>query len=107
MRCRSLIVLSRPIILRRPRNWARPPQDDGIYSENDMTELKRTVTLTVNGKKYSAEAEVRRPLAAFIRHTLGLTGTHLGCEHGVCGAGTILLDGKSARSCLMLAVQAG
>ena len=70
-----------------------------------MTE-KRTVTLTVNGKKYSAEAEVRLTLADFIRHTLGLTGTHLGCEHGVCGACTILLDGQSARSCLMLAVQA-
>ena len=71
-----------------------------------MTELKRTVTLTVNGKQYSAEAEVRLTLADFIRHTLGLTGTHLGCEHGVCGACTILLDGRSARSCLMLAVQA-
>ena len=71
-----------------------------------MTELKRTVTLTVNGKKYSAEAEVRLTLADFIRHYLGLTGTHLGCEHGVCGACTILMDGLSARSCLMLAVQA-
>jgi carbon-monoxide dehydrogenase small subunit len=71
-----------------------------------MTELRRTVTLTVNGKRYSAEAEVRLTLADFIRHTLGLTGTHLGCEHGVCGACTILLDGRSARSCLMLAVQA-
>jgi aerobic carbon-monoxide dehydrogenase small subunit len=71
-----------------------------------MTETKRTVTLTVNGKRYQAEAEVRLTLADFIRHTLGLTGTHLGCEHGVCGACTILLDGQSARSCLMLAVQA-
>jgi carbon-monoxide dehydrogenase small subunit len=71
-----------------------------------MSETKRTVTLTVNGKRYSAEAEVRLTLADFIRHTLGLTGTHLGCEHGVCGACTILFDGQSARSCLMLAVQA-
>src|SRR5262249_35623748 len=71
-----------------------------------MTELKRTVTLTVNGKRYSAEAEVRLTLADFIRHTLGLTGTHLGCEHGVCGACTILLDGQSALYCLMRAVQA-
>src|ERR1041384_5474767 len=71
-----------------------------------MTETKRTVTLTVNGKRSQAEAEVRLTLADFIRHTLGLTGTHLGCEHGVCGACTILLDGQSARSCLMLAVQA-
>jgi carbon-monoxide dehydrogenase small subunit len=66
----------------------------------------RTVTLTVNGVRRQAEAEVRLTLADFLRHTLGLTGTHLGCEHGVCGACTILLDGFSARACLMLAVQA-
>ena len=71
-----------------------------------MTELKRTVSLTVNGKRYEKDVEVRVTLADFIRHYLGLTGTHLGCEHGVCGACTILLDGRSARSCLMLAVQA-
>jgi aerobic carbon-monoxide dehydrogenase small subunit len=70
------------------------------------SELKRTVTLTVNGKRYEKEVEVRVTLADFIRHYLGLTGTHLGCEHGVCCACTILLDGRSARSCLMLAVQA-
>jgi carbon-monoxide dehydrogenase small subunit len=70
-----------------------------------MTE-KRTVKLTVNGKRYEEEVEVRVTLADFIRHQLGLTGTHLGCEHGVCGACTILMDGRSARSCLMLAVQA-
>src|SRR3954469_24120071 len=67
---------------------------------------KRTVALTVNGKRYEKEVEVRVTLADFIRHYLGLTGTHLGCEHGVCGACTILFDGQSARSCLMLAVQA-
>jgi aerobic carbon-monoxide dehydrogenase small subunit len=66
----------------------------------------RQVTLTVNGTRHSATAEVRLTLADFLRHTLGLTGTHLGCEHGVCGACTILFDGRSARSCLMLAVQA-
>jgi len=71
-----------------------------------MSEQKRTVALTVNGKRYEKEVEVRVTLADFIRHYLGLTGTHLGCEHGVCGACTILLDGRSARSCLMLAVQA-
>ena len=70
------------------------------------SELKRTVALTVNGKRYEKDVEVRVTLADFIRHYLGLTGTHLGCEHGVCGACTILLDGRSARSCLMLAVQA-
>jgi aerobic-type carbon monoxide dehydrogenase small subunit (CoxS/CutS family) len=71
-----------------------------------MSETRRTVALTVNGKRYQKEVEVRLTLADFIRHELGLTGTHLGCEHGVCGACTILLDGQSARSCLMLAVQA-
>ena len=66
----------------------------------------RKITLTVNGKTCREEVEVRLTLADFLRHQLGLTGTHLGCEHGVCGACTILLDGRSARSCLMLAVQA-
>jgi aerobic carbon-monoxide dehydrogenase small subunit len=69
-------------------------------------EEKRKIALTVNGKRYEAEVETRFTLADFLRHGLGLTGTHLGCEHGVCGACTILYDGYSARSCLMLAVQA-
>ena len=67
---------------------------------------KRKIALTVNGTRYEEEVEVRLTLADFLRHQLGLTGTHLGCEHGVCGACTILVDGRSARSCLMLAVQA-
>jgi aerobic carbon-monoxide dehydrogenase small subunit len=66
----------------------------------------RKISLTVNGTRYEETVPVRVTLADFIRHQLGLTGTHLGCEHGVCGACTILLDGLSARSCLMLAVQA-
>jgi aerobic-type carbon monoxide dehydrogenase small subunit (CoxS/CutS family) len=66
----------------------------------------RKIALTVNGKRYESEVEVRVTLADFLRHQLRLTGTHLGCEHGVCGACTILVDGLSARSCLMLAVQA-
>ncbi|HTZ01768.1 MAG TPA: (2Fe-2S)-binding protein [Xanthobacteraceae bacterium] len=66
----------------------------------------RTIAVTVNGTAYEKTVPVRLTLADFLRHTLGLTGTHLGCEHGVCGACTILLDGYSARSCLMLAVQA-
>lgn len=66
----------------------------------------RRISLTVNGKKYEEEVEVRFHLADFLRQNLGLTGTHLGCEHGVCGACTILMDGRSVRSCLMLAVQA-
>ena len=66
----------------------------------------RAIAVTVNGKRHEATVPVRLTLADFLRHQLGLTGTHLGCEHGVCGACTILLDGHSARSCLMLAVQA-
>ena len=66
---------------------------------------KVTVTLNVNGAAHSRTIEPRMLLSDFIRHELGLTGTHVGCEHGVCGACTILLDGRSARSCLMLAVQ--
>ncbi len=66
----------------------------------------RKISLSVNGKTYEEEVEVRFTLADFLRQQLGLTGTHLGCEHGVCGACTILLNGQSARSCLMLAVQA-
>ena len=66
----------------------------------------RQIEMTVNGVRYQQDVEVRMTLADFLRHQLYLTGTHLGCEHGVCGACTILLDGRSARSCLMLAVQA-
>jgi|SRR4051812_5304372 carbon-monoxide dehydrogenase small subunit len=66
---------------------------------------RRTISLTVNKKTYEKDVDVRLTLADFLRHELRLTGTHIGCEHGVCGACTILLDGVSARSCLMLAVQ--
>ena len=65
----------------------------------------RNIAVTVNGKRYERSVDVRLTLADFLRGPLGLTGTHLGCEHGVCGACTILVDGQSARSCLMLAVQ--
>jgi 2-furoyl-CoA dehydrogenase 2Fe-2S iron sulfur subunit len=64
------------------------------------------ITVRVNGAERSGFAEPRMTLADFLRDELGLTGTHLGCEHGVCGACTILLDGHTVRSCLMLAVQA-
>ncbi len=67
---------------------------------------RREITVTINGESYTREVETRLTLADFIRHECELTGTHLGCEHGVCGACTILLDGLSTRSCLMLAVQA-
>jgi aerobic-type carbon monoxide dehydrogenase small subunit (CoxS/CutS family) len=64
------------------------------------------VTLTVNGQRETARVAPRTTLADCLRHELGLTGTHLGCEHGVCGACTVLLDGVPVRSCLTLAVQA-
>lgn len=67
---------------------------------------RRSITVTINGTPYSATVEARKTLADFIREDAGLTGTHLGCEHGVCGACTILLDGRAVRSCLMFAVQA-
>ena len=67
---------------------------------------KRTIKVTVNGTEYEREVEVRLTLADFLRTRLDLTGTHIGCEHGVCGACTILLDGRTARSCLTFAVQA-
>ncbi len=67
---------------------------------------QHTVRLSVNGKAYEREIEPRMTLVDFLRHELGLTGTHVGCEHGVCGACTIIKDGKAVRSCLMLAVQA-
>jgi len=66
----------------------------------------RKIAVTVNGTRYEQVVEVRLTLADFLRQQLGLTGTHLGCEHGVCGACTVLFDGHSVRSCLMLAVQA-
>ena len=65
----------------------------------------RTVKLTVNGKEYSRTVEARMTLADFLRHELGLTGTHIGCEQGVCGACTVLLDDEVVRGCLVLAVQ--
>ena len=70
-----------------------------------MTE-RFDIEVTVNGEARTAAAEARKTLADFLREDLGLTGTHLGCEHGVCGACTVFLDGEPVRSCLMLAVQA-
>ena len=66
----------------------------------------RTITLNVNGRAYAREVETRLTLVDFLRHELALTGTHVGCEHGVCGACTVLVDGAAVRSCLMFAVQA-
>ena len=66
---------------------------------------KRDICITINGREYRGQAEPRRLLVDFIRDDLGLTGTHVGCEHGVCGACTVLLDGEPVRSCLLFAVQ--
>jgi len=70
-----------------------------------VTEAQR-VRLTVNGTVYEREVEPRLLLSDFLRHELGLTGTHVGCEHGVCGACTVLLEGEAVRSCLLFAIQA-
>lgn len=67
---------------------------------------ERRITLRVNGREHSRTVSVRMTLVDFLREVLGLTGTHVGCEHGVCGACTILLDGSAVRSCLLFAVQA-
>jgi aerobic-type carbon monoxide dehydrogenase small subunit (CoxS/CutS family) len=72
----------------------------------DQTMQMVDVRLTVNGKSYEGRCEPRLLLADFLRENLSLTGTHVGCEHGVCGACTILLNGEAARSCIMFAVQA-
>ncbi|HWM11429.1 MAG TPA: (2Fe-2S)-binding protein [Solirubrobacteraceae bacterium] len=67
---------------------------------------KRRVSVEINGRAFAGDVEPRLLLSDFIRHEAGLTGTHVGCEHGVCGACTVQLDGRPVRSCLMLAVQA-
>ncbi|MFL5734114.1 MAG: (2Fe-2S)-binding protein [Chloroflexia bacterium] len=69
--------------------------------------MSHEITVVVNGKSYTREVEPRLLLSDFLRHDLELTGTHVGCEHGVCGACTVLLDGVPVRSCLTFAVQAG
>lgn len=66
----------------------------------------RDIELKVNGESHTATVETRTSLGDFLRHGLDLTGTHMGCEHGVCGACTVMVDGEAVRSCLMLAVQA-
>jgi carbon-monoxide dehydrogenase small subunit len=79
-------------------------QESGQGSGGEVRELR--VSLVVNGERRQAEVPARQLLSDFLRHDLGLTGTHVGCEHGVCGACTVLVDGRPARSCLMLAAQA-
>src|SRR5207248_2322118 len=82
---------------RSSARWPRPLVDSGELAH---------VRLTVNGTPREGRCVPRKLLVDFVREDLGLTGTHVGCEHGICGACTILVDGEAARSCLMLAVQA-
>jgi aerobic-type carbon monoxide dehydrogenase small subunit (CoxS/CutS family) len=81
-----------------------------LTREEDATRadaaLFRTITVTVNGRQSQRRVSTRKSLGDFLREDVGLTGTHLGCEHGVCGACTLFVDGVLVRSCLMLAVQA-
>lgn len=74
--------------------------------EDSRFVARQVVRVRVNGREYERTVEARLLLADFLRHDLGLTATHLGCEHGVCGACTIIVDGESVRSCLLFAVQA-
>ena len=67
---------------------------------------KHTIELTINGLRHAADVEARVSLSDFLREDAGCTGVHVGCDHGVCGACTVIVDGKAVRSCLMLAVQA-
>lgn len=78
----------------------------GKPAEVMQRQEQRRITLTLNGRERSGYCEPRELLSDFLRHELGATGTHVGCEHGVCGACTVRVDGVAARSCLMLAVQA-
>src|SRR5213596_1019453 len=77
----------------------------GRRRDREVPMTSRTVRLTVNGRTYTRTVEPRTTLADFLRDDLDLTGTHVGCEHGVCGACTVLLDGAPVRACLVLAVQ--
>jgi 2-furoyl-CoA dehydrogenase 2Fe-2S iron sulfur subunit len=70
-------------------------------------DARHEVTFTLNGETVTGHAEPRLLLSDFLRHEIGATGTHVGCEHGICGACTVLIDGAAVRTCLMLAVQAG
>jgi 2-furoyl-CoA dehydrogenase 2Fe-2S iron sulfur subunit len=84
---------------------SRGKDDNPLQAAHPQGE-KRVVTLQLNGQTRHGECEPRELLSDFIRHALGATGTHVGCEHGVCGACTVHIDGVAGRSCLMLAVQA-
>jgi 2-furoyl-CoA dehydrogenase 2Fe-2S iron sulfur subunit len=84
----------------------RKSNDSNPLHDAHQSGVLRSITVTLNGKSRSGACEPRELLSDFIRHELGATGTHVGCEHGVCGACTVHVDGVASRSCLMLAVQA-
>src|SRR6202041_2153775 len=88
------------------RRVGRKSIHGGMDARGGTVAVKMDIVVTVNGQKYAASVEPRLLLSDFIRDTIGLTGTHVGCEHGVCGACTILVNGDSVRSCLTLAVRA-
>jgi aerobic-type carbon monoxide dehydrogenase small subunit (CoxS/CutS family) len=79
---------------------------NGGFKERTVMAGKLAIALTVNGKQYAGVVEPRLSLADFLRDDVGLTGTHLGCEQGICGSCTVLVNGETVRSCLLLAVQA-
>ena len=88
------------------RNLAPHRHRGGATMRRVNKDQKVRISLTLNGRKLSAETEPRMLLSDFLRHTLGATGTHVGCEHGVCGCCTVQIDGTAVRSCLTLAMQA-
>jgi aerobic-type carbon monoxide dehydrogenase small subunit (CoxS/CutS family) len=88
------------------KNRATGLPEGKTHDRGETAMAKQTVTVTVNGARYQRDVEPRMLLSDFIRHELSLTGTHVGCEHGVCGTCTVLVDGAATRSCLCLAVQA-
>jgi carbon-monoxide dehydrogenase small subunit len=95
-------------VWREMRRWRLIPRDtpEGTMTMASLAPTRRTISLSVNGRRYTREVEARTNLVDFLREDLGLVGTHVGCEHGVCGACTVRLDGRTVRSCLLLAVQA-
>jgi carbon-monoxide dehydrogenase small subunit len=96
----------------RGGHWKKQPvglraeKRNNIMTSINTQMMKSAINVTINQRPYRAEVESRKLLSDFIRDDLGLTGTHVGCEHGVCGACTVLLNGEPVRSCLMFAVQA-